>query len=193
MHADNMFSRIEVKDDEAILGWHRWAVAHGAHATGCSAARERESSSHTLLCVAINHLVNVAVLGERLEMESAIVGDPGDALLENLVRALRDSSAGGTRLIWRALEVHARDVGYAIQPWEAQAVELTAALLRDMTREFPTLLRPSPVEVARAALLELSDALADGGGDRMGVPGRLAAAMGYSAAVFMLAGHLLSR
>jgi hypothetical protein len=51
----------------------------------------------------------------------------------------------------------------------------------------------SPADVARAALLDVSAALVDAERDRMAVPGHLASAIGYAAALFMLACDLLGR
>ena len=187
MRASSLFDQIRATDEYAIRVAHCWAVASGVDATRLDAEREREFSSRTLTCLAIEHLLDATVTAEIFQAQAAILGEPTDMLLADGLRRLRDSSGGVTRLLSRALEVDGRDTGYAAEAWEQRALRTTASVLGAADYAL------SPADVARAALLDVSAALLDSEHDRMAVPGHLASAIGYATALFMLACELLGR
>ncbi|EHN11263.1 hypothetical protein PAI11_18530 [Patulibacter medicamentivorans] len=178
----------------------RWAVAQGIDATGQDSATERSQSAHHLLCSSIDLLLDVALSAERMEAYGRLLGDAAldetdrvAPLLDGAARAAQHAAAGALRLVWRALEVHARDVGYLRQPWHDEATSWTQAIV-DPTIGVPGLpANPGAAEAARAAANRVIAALEALPVDRMAVPGELAAAIGLLDALFLLACELRLR
>ncbi|WP_320669287.1 hypothetical protein [Patulibacter defluvii] len=178
----------------------RWAVAQGIDATGQDSATERSQSAHHLLCASIDLLLDVALSAERMEAYGRLLGDAAPAetdhvapLLDGAARAAQHATAGALRLVWRALEVHARDVGYLCQPWQDEATSWTQAVV-DPTIGTPGLpANPGATEAARAAAGHVITALEALPNDRMAVPGALSAAIGLLDALFLLACELRLR
>ena len=93
------------------------------------------------------------------------------------VRAITTTAAGALRLAHRALETHARDVGYEIDAWVDRALEHAGALLSSQVdAEAPVLL-----DHARLAAIALTRATAATADDRMLVPDELASGLGAPA------------
>jgi len=193
MNAPNLFDEISASGEDAIRAAHRWAVAAGVDVTRLDGERERAHTAHTLMCLSIEPVLTVAVSCECFQAQAAIVGDPASPLLHPGLRRLRTSSAGATRLMSRALEVHARDTGYLPDAWAERAHEAAATVLDGGDGGLEPPRRPGAADVARAAVSAVSAALLASEHDRMAVPGELAAAIGCTTALFMLATELLGR
>lgn len=186
----NLFAEIKSTDATAVREAREWAVAHGIDVTGCDAGIERTHSAHELMCASADALIELALVGQLMHIDSLHDYGAADDGLRGLLIALRDTSGGAARLLARSLEVHARDVGYRDTAW--------LELADDVTREIVTvsgLRDPSkghmPSAIARGASVELLEALTLSINDRMAVPEHLAAALGDVVALFMLACTLL--
>jgi hypothetical protein len=89
------------------------AVAFGGHDTGSRVADERLERPLRLLTQALRRLVVVAIAAPAIACHA---DDPIPAE-RTILLAGRLSIAGALRLTDRALEVHARDVGYDPGHW----------------------------------------------------------------------------
>ena len=161
------------------------------------AAPHLPATSHALMCAAVRHALDLALLTldlalvtQTFETDPDIVGLAPDPLMAPLLSAVRDESAAVVRMTWQALQIHARDVGYRTECWEDRAVAVTSNVLRDEGGSLDPPVRPVPTDVARTAGLEVTCALHARTTDRMAVPGHLAGAGGLAAALFMLAREL---
>ena len=85
-------------------------VAHGAASTGCTAEEERTYSPLRLLTLAALYLPDLAVYAYLLDVMDE--DDEVDRVRAALAEELGATSAGALRLAHRALETHARNVGY---------------------------------------------------------------------------------
>jgi hypothetical protein len=97
------------------------AVRRGADVTGSSADDERLASTLGLLARITVHVPHLTLL-------MAVLADTEDADAGAcLAREARRQSAGVLRLGQRALEVHGRDVGYAVCAWREDAIVQASA------------------------------------------------------------------
>lgn len=183
MHVHDIFSLVADAGEEAIRRSHVLAVSDGAANLRAEAETLRPWSSLTLMCGAVAPALDLALRTQSFQIQADIVGDPGHELLRPALRGLGEAAAVSVRLASRALEEHAREVGYATHPWFERAVEDTRAVLRPGV--------PAPSDVASEAALALAGAVEASDGDLMAVPLRLSAAIGRAGAVYMLAGALL--
>src|SRR3954452_18824582 len=97
---------------------YREAVAHGADLTGLDAAEERTATTLELLAAITVRVPHLTLLLASLA-EAPTPLSPGAACV---VREARRQSAAIARLAHRALEVHARDVGYDPEAWRERAL-----------------------------------------------------------------------
>ena len=156
-------------------------VAHGAASTRCRAEEERTYSPLRLLTLAMLHLPDLALYAYLLDVidEDAEV----DRLRAALVQEVGAATAGTLRLTHRALETHARNVGYQTGVWLDRVLDYARASLRRQTdRDAPLLL-----EHARAAALALTTATAATADDRMRVPEELAHGLSHLLVVYLIA------
>lgn len=172
---------------DAIERAHDSAIALGIDFTGRDAESERLLSTQHLLCATGNAVVDLAMIAQVFHAQSEFDGDAVSHAAHDQARALRDASAGVARLTTRALEVHARDTGYSTDIWLADAADETERLMTDDHDPLFTPTVPTVIEMARKVASDLFAALAAAPGDRMGVPGHLARALGASVALFMVA------
>ncbi|MDO8189603.1 hypothetical protein Q7L71_28660, partial [Conexibacter sp. CPCC 205706] len=107
-----------------------------------------------------------------------------DARAAESLALLRDTSAVAARLLWRALEAHPRS-SYELGNGREGATRVARRVLRGTGGgELPP---RQPLAIARAAAGELFEALAASERDGVLVPMRLAAALGYVVALYLLA------
>lgn len=137
------------------------------------ADEERLHSALELLAQITTHTPYLALVVVELAGAGA-----GDAAAQCLAREARRHTAVAIRLAHRALEVHARDVGYELGAWRRRAVlEATATLAAGSVED-----RADELGIAAARLGDASAALAAAIAavptDRMAVPGHLASAVG---------------
>jgi hypothetical protein len=132
------------------------AVSYGIDLTRCSVEVERAERPVRLLATATVHT-------PALLVALATGSGPGPA---------RSLSAGLVRLAHHALEVHARDNGYDVEPWIAQAV--TIAGLHAYERDDGARL----IEQQEEAAEHLGEAIVAIASDRMGFPDHLSQAQG---------------
>jgi hypothetical protein len=93
------------------------------------------------------------------------------------------TAAGALRLTHRALETHARDVGYETGAWVERVLDYaSSSLWRQADREAPVLL-----EHARGAAVSLTAATAATAEDRMRVPEELAHGLSELLVVYLIA------
>src|SRR4051794_14414154 len=101
---------------------YREAVAHGADLSGLDAADERTAGTLKLLAALTIRVPHLTLLLASL----ADAGEPS-AGAACVAREARRQSAAIVRLAHRALEVHARDVGYDPEPWSERALLAASA------------------------------------------------------------------
>jgi hypothetical protein len=172
-------------DREAVRAGLDTAIAYGIDSTGIDADTERTLGSHDLMCRAGEAMIDLALVAQIFKSQVRL----GDALpastLEATSRMLRDTSAGCTRLVSRALEIHARDTGYSRDVWMITAYDTTNLFLLDSLDIGPSRIANVPPLFTRIAARSLFDALAASRSDRMAVPGYLADSLGANLALFM--------
>lgn len=171
----------------AVERAHSVAIASGVDFTGSSSEIERLCTTQDLLCAAGDAVVELAMLAQLFDAQSICDGDSVSQAAHEHARVLRSAAAGVARLTSRALEVNARDTGYSTDVWIDDALDEAQRLLAD---DHDPLFSPSPptvIEMARALASDIFAALAAAPGDRMGVPGHVARALGASVALFMVA------
>ena len=113
-----------------------------------------------------------------------LAGDPDhDRVPPVVVRAIIASAAGALRLSHRALETHARDVGYLVVAWVDRALEQVGALLAGEVDAQASVL----LDHARLAAIALTRATAATADDRMLVPDELACGLAHLLAVYLVA------
>ena len=147
------------------------AVCAGGALSGRPADEERLHSALELLAQITTHTPYLALV--VVELAGA-----GDAAAQCLAREARRHTALAIRLAHRALEVHARDVGYELGAWRRRAVlEASATLAAGSVED-----RGDELGIAAARLGDASAALAAAIAavptDRMAVPDHLASAVG---------------
>lgn len=170
---------------DAIEDSYGRAVALGGRVCSTSAEAERIESPRHLIAAALEHLVHAALASPVL------VAAPGArADEESELRGLcRDHAAGSLRLTHRALEAHARDVGYDTGCWLRAAIAVVGLTITegDPGADDPGAEYAHPTGMLVGAHENLLQAMICSVDDRMGVPEHLHRAMSRTLAVFMLA------
>ena len=168
-------------DEPQLRRAYAAGVARGASNTQCSAEDERAHGTLRLLTLATLRLPDVFLYAHIVEV---LAGDPDhDRVPPVAVRAIIASAAGALRLSHRALERHARDVGYQVDVWVDRALEHAGALLSgEVDAQTPGLL-----DHARLAAIALTRATAATADDRMLVPDELSYGLAHLLAVYLVA------
>jgi hypothetical protein len=160
------------------------AGAHGAANTGCRPDRERAYGVLRLLTLAtlrMPDLVLYAQLAAMLNDET----EPG-GVRRVALRAVVDIATGAVRLTHQAIEVHGRDLDYAIAAWIELAVERAGCELEHHALDHDAEV-PVAVDQARLATIALTRATAATATDPMLVPAEAANAVGHLLTVYLLA------
>ena len=159
--------------------WHRryaQALALGGHDTRRRYADENLERPVRLIAEALRRLVVVgATVPAICSPAEARCSDDSSVRL-----AARLAIAGALRLTHTALEVHARDLGYATRAWLGGTPTIADAIDSDSREQPEVQLLVDVDEVAR----DLGEALVALEADRMAVPGHLASALGALLALF---------
>lgn len=168
----------------SIAQAHEVAIATGGNLTGTTHELERTCSAQDLLCLAGDAAVDLAMVAQIFEVS------PEGA---EQARLMRETASAVARMAARALEVHARDTGYDPEVWIARALDETEFVMSDDRDQLFDGLRAGgeSISLARRAASSIFAALACAPADRMGVPGHVAAALGTSVALFMIADSAL--
>jgi hypothetical protein len=172
-------------DTEELRCSYWCAVTDGALNTHCCADCERNHGALRLLTLAILRLPDLSVQSHLLDAGD---GD-GDSLLDIILDAVSDTSAGALRLAHRALEAHAGALGYDAFVWVEHAVQRAGAVLRELE---PALIEGTAAGAqgrARQATVALTRAAAATEADEMAVPDEIATALAHLLALFMIAGE----
>ena len=168
-------------DEPGLRRAYAAGIARGASNTQCSAEDERMYGTLRLLTLATLRLPDLFLYAHIVEV---LAGDPDyDRVPPVAVRAITTPAAGALRLAHRALETHARDVGYEVDAWVDRALEHAGALLSsEVDAEAPVLL-----DHARLAAIALTRATAATADDRMLVPDELSCGLAHLLAVYLIA------
>ena len=155
-------------------------VARGATNTWCAAEEERTYGTLRLLTLAMLRLPDLFLYAHIVEV---LAGDGDHGRVPPVaVSAITATAAGALRLAHRALETHARDVGYEIEAWIDRALEHAGALLcSQVDADAPVLL-----DQARLAAIALTRATAATADDRMLVPDEVANGLAHLLAVYLI-------
>jgi hypothetical protein len=166
-------------DDPGLRRAYAAGIARGASNTQCSAEEERTYGTLRLLTLATLRLPDLFLYAHIVE----VLASDRDPLPPVAVRAITTPAAGALRLAHRALETHARDVGYQVEVWVDRALEHAGALLAgEVDAEAPVLL-----DHARLAAIALTRATAATADDRMLVPDELSYGLAHLLAVYLIA------
>jgi len=156
-------------------------VAGGAASTRCTAEDEGTYSPLRLLTLAALYLPDLALYAYLLDV--IVEDDEVDRVRAMLAREMGATAAGALRLAHRALETHARNVGYEAGVWLERVLDhASAGLCRLADRDAPALL-----EHARGAAVALTAATAATADDRMQVPEELAHGLAHLLVVYLIA------
>jgi hypothetical protein len=167
---------------------HELAVNYGARDTGAAREIERLATPTKLLCLATRRLPDLSL---STFIVQTLAAEDSDPRIDRVVGQLKVQAAGSLRLAQRALEVHARNVGYRLDEWGARTLETASALIdsshRSASRGEPY---PTPLDELRHATRALCQAVAACECDRMAVPESITDAIARLLLLFMLAGEL---
>ena len=168
-------------DDPGLRRAYAAGVDGGASNTQCSAENERTYGTLRLLTLATLRLPDLFLYAHIVEV---LAGDPDhDRVPPVAVCAITTAAAGALRLSHRALETHARDVGYQVDAWVDRALERAGVLLSgEVDPESPVLL-----DHARLAAIALTRATAATADDRMLVPDELCYGLAHLLVVYLVA------
>jgi hypothetical protein len=157
----------EPLESGALDAAYERAVCRGADLTGRRAEDERLDGPLALLAEITIHTPDLRLFVAALNIDDGLAREAADAV--------RRHSAGLVRLAHRALEVHARDVGYSLDAWREQALVCANWLLcaDDEHDGLPPALRELDTASRR-----LAAAIAAVPVDSMAVPDHLASAQG---------------
>ena len=156
-------------------------VARGATNTQCTAEEERTYGTLRLLTLATLRLPDLFLYAHIVEVLATEADQ--ERIPAVAVEAISTSVTGGLRLAHRALETHARDVGYEVDAWIDRAVEHAGALLgSQVDADAPMLL-----DQTRLAAIALTRATAATADDRMLVPDEVANGLAHLLAVYLVA------
>ena len=182
MNMAEAVARAAAADEPRLCRAYAAGVAHGAASTRCTAAQERTYSPLRLLTLATLHLPDLALCAYLLDVMN--VDDEVDRVRAVLVEEVAATAAGALRLTHRALETHARNVGYETGAWLERVLDhARGSLWRQADREtMPVLL-----DRARGAAVALTTATAATAEDRMRVPEELAHGLSELLVVYLIA------
>ncbi|MGB0094786.1 MAG: hypothetical protein WBP81_19915 [Solirubrobacteraceae bacterium] len=168
-------------DEPQLRRAYSAAVAHGSRNTQCSAPEERAYGTLRLLTLATLRLPDLFLYAHVLQVFDE---DPAvERVPPVVVGAVRTIGSDALRLAHRALETHARNVGYETGAWVDRALEQAGACLCcQVDVEVPVLL-----DQARRATIALTRATATTADDRMLVPEELANGLGHLLAIYLIA------
>jgi hypothetical protein len=167
---------------------HRLAVCYGANDTWGLRETEHQATPINLLTLAIWRLPDISL---STFVVQTLGGGHRDERLEAVIAQLKLQTAGTLRLCQRALEVHARNVGYDLGQWSTTIVETMSALLHISHQAASRGEQCStPLAELRGAIRAICQALAACENDRMAVPEQLSEASGRLLLLFMLASEL---
>ena len=168
-------------DEPGLRRAYAAGIARGASNTQCSAEEERTYGTLRLLTLATLRLPDLFLYAHIVEV---LAGDPDyDRVPPVAVRAIITPAAGALRLAHRALETHARGVGYQVEVWVDRALEHTGGLLSGkVDSDAPVLL-----DYARLGAIALARATAATADDRMLVPDELSCGLAHLLAVYLIA------
>lgn len=172
-------------DRTALRGGLDSAIAFGLDRIGIDTETEAMLGAHDLMCRAGESLIDLALVAQVFKAQVRL--DHGIPLgdFRTTATLLRDTSAASTRFASRALETHARDIGYSSDAWMRTAFDTTRLFLQDSRHAGHSRVSTMPPLFARIAARSMFDALAASNTDRMAVPGFLADSLGANLALFM--------
>jgi hypothetical protein len=181
MNMAEAVARAAAADEARLRRAYAAGVAHGVESTRCRAEEERTYSPLRLLTLATLHLPDLAVYAYLLDAFDQ--SDEVDRVRAVLVEEVAATAAGALRLAHRALETHARNVGYETGVWLERVLDhASASLWRQADRDAPALLGH-----ARGAAVALTAATAATADDRMRVPEELAQGLSDLLVVYLIA------
>ena len=180
MNMAEAVARAAAADRACLRRAYAAGVAHGAASTGCTAEEERTYSPLRLLTLAALYLPDLAVYAYLLDVMDE--DDEVDRVRAGLAGELGATSAGALRLAHRALETHARNVGYRTEAWFERVLDYASASLRRETDAQALVL----LEHARGAAVALATATAATADDRMQVPEELAHGLSHLLVVYLI-------
>ena len=168
-------------DQTELRSLYGQAVSHGAANTLCTPEEERAYGTLRLLTLATLRLPDLYLYAHLLE---ALDEDPTIKPVPPLVTSqLGEIAAGALRLVHRALETHAHELGYETGAWVARALERAhEQLCGDLERDQRPL-----VDGARRCAIALTRAIAATAGEAMLVPGELADALARLLVLYLIA------
>jgi hypothetical protein len=130
----------------------------------------------------VEHMPDLFLYAHIVEV---LAGDR-DPVPSVAVRAITTTAGGALRLAHRALETHARDVGYTLDAWIDRALDYTGARPGgQVDADAPVLL--DHARLAAIALTRATAATAATADDRMLVPDELANGLAHLLAVYLVA------
>ena len=142
-------ARAAAADEARLRRAYAAGVAHGAASTRCRAEEERTYSSLRLLTLATLHLPDLFLYAYLLDVLNE--DDEVDRIRAALVQEVGAAAAGTLRLTHRALETHARNVGYRTETWLERVLDYASASLRRQTdAQAPLLLEHARARGGRA-------------------------------------------
>lgn len=171
----------------AIEDAYSAAIAVGGDVVDGGFDDERAASAHELLCRAGESLVELAMIAQLFQAQAQLDSEAASEALREDARRLRIASARIARLVRGALANHGRDTGYALDVWLETAFSETELLLTNDVDPLFSGPEMDAIEIVRHLSDSIFAALAAAPNDRMGVPERVASAMGVSVALFMVA------
>ena len=157
------------------------AVSHGAANTLCTPEEERAHGTLRLVTLATLRLPDLYLYAHLLE---TLDGDPSVEPVPPIVTSrFGETVAGALRLTHRALETHARGLGYEPEVWVERALESARVQLSDdLEREERPL-----VDRVRHCAIALTRAIAATAADAMLVPGEIADGLARLLALYVIA------
>jgi hypothetical protein len=176
------FAHLHPSPDELEEAYRR-AFRIGQNDVGLTAEEERADRPAALLARALTRMPELSLRLGRLGVYAS--AGAGDDLVDPQLRAGRAAAAGALRLTVRALELHARDLGYDPHHWLARSLggaDAVCALARD--QDTPEADRP--ITLVREATAELLAALLSLESDRMAVPGHVCDALSDLLVLYLL-------
>jgi hypothetical protein len=181
MNMNRAVATAAAADEPQLRRAYSAALAHGSRSTQCSAAEERAYGTLRLLTLATLRLPDLFLYAHVLQVFDE---DPDvERVPPVIVAAVRTIASGALRLGHRALETHARNVGYETGTWVDRALEQAGAWLYcQVDVEVPVLL-----DQARRAAIAITRATAATADDRMLVPEEIANGLGHLLAIYLIA------
>jgi hypothetical protein len=185
---EGVLARAGARDETELHQSYRQAIAQGGRYAP-TRELERISSSLQLLCRTVTHLPGLGLYPALLDAGLT------DARLDAdragpMIGAISAQAAAALRLTHRALEAHARDVGYRPDAWVEQTVcvaEVELACAHPAQSDDESGLFGEQVVAATG---HLAQALAASQTDRMAVPDRLSQALAHLLVIYVLVREL---